>query len=319
MNRRNKKNKSKRLIIILIHVFLAVIFIRLFIIEIYQVTGTSMEDTLQEGDIVLINKLAYGGRFPQSTLDIPWLNFFSIIFLSNEKISEIQKAPPSSKRFVNFSKVRRGDIIVLNNPLNYQHYLIKRCVAIAKDTISINSSHFIVNSSTIEAYPFVKRSYTLNYSERQNKNLAFSALVDILGIPYREDRIQRKMSEKTIYLTDQQKKCLEAAIGQKIAESDAYGSLNSFVVPYIGYENDDVAYINLYRQYEKRYPENSDLKTSKFRNNYYYAIGDNRCFSTDSRLFGAIPENFIVGRVDYVLFSISRDKKLRRDRFFRKL
>jgi hypothetical protein len=51
----------------------------------------------------------------------------------------------------------------------------------------------------------------------------------------------------------------------------------------------------------------------------FFAVGDNRCFSTDSRLLGAIPENLIVGRVDYVLFSISMNKKLRKDRFFRKL
>jgi signal peptidase I len=278
-----------------------------------------MEDTLQDGDIVLINKLAYGGRFPRYVLDIPWLNFFPILFFSNEKISEIQKTLPPKRRFVNFSKIRRGDILVLNNPMNYQGYLIKRCVAIAKDTFSITSSNIMVNGSILEAYPSVKKSYTLNYSGHQNKNRSFTALVDSLGIPYSEDRIQRKRSEKTVYLTDQQKKCLEAALEQEIVESDACGNFNSYVVPYIGYENDDVSYINLYRQYEKRDTENTCFKASKFCHNYYFTIGDNRCFSTDSRLFGAIPENLIVGRVDYVLFSISKNKKLRKDRFFSKL
>ncbi|MDR1371400.1 MAG: S26 family signal peptidase [Dysgonamonadaceae bacterium] len=263
--------------------------------------------------------MPYGGRIPKSTLDIPWLNFFPLLFLSNEKISEIQKMLPSKKRFINFSKIRRGDIIVLNDPMNYQYYLVKRCVALAKDTISINSSNVIVNGSTSEIHPFVKKQYTLNYSKSQNKNLDFSSLVDSLGIPYREDRIRKKMSEKIIYLTGQQKKWLEIAVGQEISESDVCGNFNSFIVPYIGYENDDVAYINSYRQYEKKDTENSDSITGKFFNNYYFAIGDNRCFSTDSRLFGSIPENLIVGRVDYILFSISRDKKLRKDRFFRKL
>jgi hypothetical protein len=167
-----------------------------------------------------------------------------------------------------------------------------------------------------EAYPLVKKPYTLNYSGHQTKNRSFTALADSLGIPYSEDRIQRKKSEKTVYLTGQQKKHLEAALEQEIVGSDACGNFNSYVVPYTGYENDDDFYINLYRQYEKRDAGNTCLKTGVFCNSYYFIIGDNRCFSTDSRLFGAIPENLIVGRVDYVLFSISRNKK---DRFFRKL
>ena len=33
-----------------------------------------MENTINEGDIVLVNKLLYGVRLPMSPFEIPWIN-----------------------------------------------------------------------------------------------------------------------------------------------------------------------------------------------------------------------------------------------------
>ena len=309
-------NKIKRLVITLFIVLFIVIFIRLFLFEIYYVTGNSMEDTLYEGDVVLINKLAYGGRFPNSILDIPWLNFFSII-LSNEQILELNKMLPVNRRFFSTGKIERGDIVILNNPLNYQYYIVKRCVAIAQDSVSIQNDCLNVNSSNSEKYALVKKSYTLNYSDIQDKTRFFSMLVDSLGISYSEDRLQKKKSIKTIYLNERQKTQLESILGQEMTLStDTCNNFNSRFIPFIGFENTDPNYISLYQQYEKTDTINLTSHKHKFLNNYYFVMGDNRSFSTDSRLFGAIPKCLIVGRVDYILFSISPNRK---GRFLKKI
>jgi signal peptidase I len=39
-----------------------------------------------------------------------------------------------------------------------------------------------------------------------------------------------------------------------------------------------------------------------FENNYYFVSGDNRYSSVDSRYFGYIPENHIIGKVDLLLY-----------------
>ena len=55
-----------------------------------------------------------------------------------------------------------------------------------------------------------------------------------------------------------------------------------------------------------------------FKMNYYWAMGDNRHNSADSRAWGFVPEDHIVGKGTTILFSIDKEKnKIRWDRCFR--
>ena len=62
-----------------------------------------------------------------------------------------------------------------------------------------------------------------------------------------------------------------------------------------------------------------------FRMDYYWMMGDNRQNSADSRFWGYVPEDHIVGRPVFVWLSLDKDKnwgqkgKIRRDRMFRRV
>ncbi|WP_044262799.1 signal peptidase I [Saccharicrinis fermentans] len=60
-----------------------------------------------------------------------------------------------------------------------------------------------------------------------------------------------------------------------------------------------------------------------FKMNYYWVIGDNRPHSFDSRFWGFVPENHIIGKVTRVLLSRDIHKKgwiyLRKERFLKKV
>ncbi|MGC3977641.1 MAG: signal peptidase I [Paludibacteraceae bacterium] len=68
----------------------------------------------------------------------------------------------------------------------------------------------------------------------------------------------------------------------------------------------------------------NNIKTNKytFKMDYYWMMGDNRHNSADSRYWGFVPEDHIVGRPVFVWLSLNKDKgwlngKIRWDRFFK--
>jgi signal peptidase I len=57
-----------------------------------------------------------------------------------------------------------------------------------------------------------------------------------------------------------------------------------------------------------------------FRMNYYFMMGDNRHNSNDSRYWGFVPEDHIIGKANWVWFSIDKNnKEIRWNKIFRKI
>ncbi|QTE23532.1 signal peptidase I [Polaribacter cellanae] len=56
------------------------------------------------------------------------------------------------------------------------------------------------------------------------------------------------------------------------------------------------------------YIDNKKVTTYTFKQNYYFMMGDNRNGTLDSRAWGFVPEENIIGKVQYVLYSNYQDK-----------
>lgn len=100
---------------------LLALFIRTFIVQAFKIPSGSMIPTLQIGDHILVNKLAYGIRVPL------WGHYL-----------------------MDFGKVQRGDVIVFIFPEDRSKDFIKRVVAVAGDTVEIRGKKIYINGQQVQ-------------------------------------------------------------------------------------------------------------------------------------------------------------------------
>jgi signal peptidase I len=103
------------------------LFIRTFFLQAYKIPSGSMETTLLIGDHILVNKIVYGLRMPESILGLrpPGLPYGRYLF--------------------NLEPVRRGDVVVFVFPPDRTKDFIKRVIAVAGDTVEVKGKSVYVN------------------------------------------------------------------------------------------------------------------------------------------------------------------------------
>ncbi len=117
---------------------LLAIFIKTSIVEAYKIPSQSMEDTLLVGDFLLANKFIYGARLPL----VDW-------------------------RLPSIRDPKQGDVVIFIFPRDGVTKYIKRCVAVAGDTVLIADKQLFVNGKPFVNPPDAKFIDTTN-SGKQN-------------------------------------------------------------------------------------------------------------------------------------------------------
>jgi signal peptidase I len=97
----------------LIFAVAAAYILRMFIFELYAIPTSSMESSLMVGDYLVVGKMKYGDRVPQTILAIPFVHH--TIPLTKIK-SYVEWIELPYIRFPEFSKIKHGDVVVFNYP-----------------------------------------------------------------------------------------------------------------------------------------------------------------------------------------------------------
>jgi signal peptidase I len=332
----------------LLFALITVMVIKAFFFEVFTIPSSSMEKTLLPGDLILVNKLSYGARSPITLLTFPLSHQHLPWFEQIKAYSDFIQLP--YYRFF-ADTIQRNDVIVFNYPfetdypVDHRSYYIKRCIGLPGDTLKIDNKRVFINNQELE----LPHDAQFNYKVITNKPITNDTLLnyDITegGLDGLENHWELTMTDTAYY----QLKSSDfiQSIKKIEVEPNVYAD---YIFPYHPYYLWNIDYfgevvipkkgttvmldknnIFLYRRIIEIYEENSFEETEKgflineelattyqFKMDYYFMMGDNRHNSSDSRFWGFLPENHIVGKAQTILFSMDKST-YKWNRMFKKI
>ena len=240
---------------------------------------------------------------------------------------------------------------VIYRPVDKRENYIKRCVGIAGDTLEIRDAQLFVNGDAAPIFEFQNLRYEVSNLENVSartlkKRFGLTEGNDIMGnvmflTQKEKEALQAAYPQAAFTLYnpaafDQN----DMANSQKIQNLDYYpkkfnvsntvSNFQKFWVPKKGatielnrhnldwYTRVITAYEghSLIEKEGKVYIDGKETTSYTFEMNYYWMMGDNRYNSADSRVWGFVPEDHIVGKASLVWFSKDAAEGIRWNRLF---
>jgi signal peptidase I len=246
----------------------------------------------------------------------------------------------------------RSRFEVIYRPVDRRDNYVKRCIGIPGDTILIKGGDLYVNGKLVPENKTQQTSYVVS----TNGNSINPRNFERLKIS-RSDQVVNSGSNYLLFLTKQTAEALSKL--PYVTSVTPFHSVKGEFAPHIFPFNSllkwnednfgplwipvkgatvkiDTSNLCLYERVIDVYEAN-DLKVEgstiyingkvadsyTFKMNYYFMMGDNRHNSADSRYWGFVPEDHIVGTPKFIWLSIDKEatglKKLRLGRMFMKV
>ena len=254
---------------------IAAFFIITFIVQNTRIPTGSMQDTILVGDFVLVNKFIFGSSSPKyipfTEIEIP---FFRLPAFKDPKPKDIVVFEfPGDK----------DQLFASERGVNY----VKRCIGTPGDTIEVRDKVVFVNGKEFWRPPFIKyyKGRYGSFLKPIPKGIAESRIFP-KGMPWNEDNygslvIPRKGSTIPLnkYNVEQWRTIINREFGEIVVEL-----------------KNDVVMI-----------KGTPVSSYTFKKDYYFMMGDNRDDSLDSRFWGLVSRDMVVGEAFIILFSWDRD------------
>jgi len=331
-----KKGQIREWLDALVFALVVATLVRWFFFEPFTIPTPSMEKSLLVGDFLFVSKLHYGARTPKTILQVP---------LTHQKIwgtdipSYLTWIQLPQFRLPGFSEVKKGDCVVFNwpgdstYPTDLKTNYIKRCVGTAGDVLEVRNLQVYINGKPMEEPKMMQFRYFAVTDQEINpkhfKDLDITEYHPGIGgyIIFTTPERATKMKEMGI-------------VKDVILESSPAGKGNPDVYAYdpktqwnedhygpiqipkegltVPMNEDNIRkYFPMIKQYEdidlaevkdgKLWLEGKQVDSYTFKQNYYWMMGDNRHNSLDSRFWGFVPGDHVVGKAWMIWLSIDPD------------
>lgn len=329
-----KKSKTREWLDAVLFAAVFSTIIRGLIFSAYAIPSGSMERSLLTGDYLFVSKISYGPRMPFTPLAIPFLE----PTLTSDSIKTYWdgvKLPYF--RLPGLSAIKKGDVVVFNKPeevdkpVDVRTLLIKRCQATPGDVLTIVNGQVFINGKANVNAAAAQTSYEVKTDGREINPKIFQDLHIEISQQLAENVFEMiiptaNLSVLKSYSNVKSIKPITEPKGnydlQVFPHNERFKwNLDNFgplTLPKKGMTialNDST--LILYKTAIEFY-ENNTVKTAgkailingkpaghyTFKLNYYWMMGDNRHNSLDSRIWGYVPEDHVVGKGIITWFSV---------------
>jgi signal peptidase I len=265
----NFSEKLGKFFKILFWVAFIAFMIKGFAIDAFRIPSTSMENTLQPGDFVLANKFAYNIATPR---EIPLAN-----------------VPIPQYKFFTVDKPQINDIVIFEFPRGYENdplkggsKYIKRVIAGPHDTLRITDSKIFVNGKLIPLPATFETPTFLTNKDSVQQEIIYPPGAKWNRISYGPIIIPAKGD--TIKIAPETFERWQSVIVMDHGE-------RSLLV--------EGTLVTL---------DGRAISEYVLKQDHYFVIGDNFEKSMDSRNFGFITDNMIIGKAMFIYWSYNSEK-----------
>lgn len=282
---------------VLCSAILIVLLVKAFAFTSCVIPSRGMENSLYQGERILVNKWSYGLRLPFTTYRL------------------LPK------------RASKGDIVLFNNPhsrykdvpLASKGLFISRCAGTPGDTLMLNDELIITGEAALS--PDSKQLYAYSHGQEDTLTTVLAQL-GIEGntlVGYSDGHYLRSFSHYEAYLIRQ--RMGDAFVLKSVHMADSAAS-HPFIVPAKGqtvkiYPWNMALLCNTILHHEHHHAaikrdtlwvDGKPVSSYTFSKDYYWMVSNNPVNLSDSRLFGLVPHDHLVGKACRIWYSSRKER-----------